>query len=416
MMAWLATLLFLLACGPLAAQEALPAATPPPAVVVRQSVEPASGAVIGQHVVLHVDVLFRGEMPRPPRVGMPDVPGLQIIRFETQGTTMRDSLDGETYVGQRFEFALYPRRGGTFDIPPASVTLFDRAGDVSGDIEGSTVRLSVVVPPGVDPSGPVVATRRLSLNQQWSDPPAGRFQAGDAIVRTITRSAEDVPGLALRDLETAAPEGVRVYADPPDIQDTSNRGVVTGHRTDRITYVFQRGGGFDLPSVEQPWWNLAAGRLETAVAEGVAIRVAGAVPAAPEGGMRTSPVLLGIGVAILAALGLGMLLAIRWLRTRQRDPERASYAALEKACVQGNAAEIYRCFSAWMRLLPADRQGEAIRAAGPLLGALFAGAAWARGDATRLLASLAPLRRRRADADRRTFLPPLNPRPADPPG
>ncbi|MCS0503332.1 BatD family protein [Ancylobacter mangrovi] len=415
-MAWLATLLFLLACGPLAAQEAGPAATHPLAVVVRQSVEPASGAVIGQHVVLHVDVLFRGEMPRPPRVGMPDVPGLQIIRFETQGTTMRDSLDGETYVGQRFEFALYPRRGGTFDIPPASVTLFDRAGDVSGDIEGSTVRLSVVVPPGVDPSGPVVATRRLSLKQQWSAPPAGRFKAGDAIVRTITRSAEDVPGLALRDLETAAPEGVRVYADPPDIQDTSNRGVVTGHRTDRITYVFQRGGSFDLPSVEQPWWNLAAGRLKTAVAEGAAIRVAGAMLAAPEGGMRMSPLVFGLGAVLLAALGLGMLLAIRRLRTRQPDPERASYAALRRACAQGDAAEIYRCFSAWTRLLPADRQREATRAAGPLLGTLFAGTAWARGDASCLLASLAPLRRRRADAERRASLPPLNPRRADPRG
>src|SRR5262249_62240864 len=104
----------LLLAGPLAAQER-PAAD----VVVRQSVEPASSAVIGQRVALYVDVLFRGEMLRPPRVSLPDMPGLQAFRFETQATTMSETIRGGTYVGQRSEFALYPRRGGAFDMPPA---------------------------------------------------------------------------------------------------------------------------------------------------------------------------------------------------------------------------------------------------------------------------------------------------------
>ncbi|MDR6951172.1 hypothetical protein J2X65_000520 [Ancylobacter sp. 3268] len=201
---------------PLAAQEAgAPVAPAAPAVVVRQSADSASGIVVGQHVALSVDVLFPGEMPHSPRVSLSDVPGLQIFRFETQGTTMRESLGGRSHVGQRFEFALYARRGGAFDIPPAAVTLLDRAGDETGRAQGQALRLEVTVPPGVDVSQPVVATRRLVLGEQWDPMPGARFKAGDAVVRTITRSAEDVSGLAMRDLAFAAPEGVRVYADPP---------------------------------------------------------------------------------------------------------------------------------------------------------------------------------------------------------
>jgi hypothetical protein len=183
-MKWcLAVLIMLCLCRPIVAQD-----TAAPEVVVRQSVEPASGAVIGQHVTLHVDVLFRGQMPYPPRVRLPDVAGLQVFRFETQATTIQDDVEGESYTGQRFEFALYPRRGGAFTIPPAAVTLLDGQGDPTGDAQGQQAILDVTVPAGADASQPVVATQHLALDQQWAPDPKGKFKAGDALVRTITGS------------------------------------------------------------------------------------------------------------------------------------------------------------------------------------------------------------------------------------
>jgi hypothetical protein len=104
----------LFAClgAPLAAQDA------PSRVVVRESLDPPTGAVIGQHVALRVDVLFSGDMPHPPRVSLPNVAGVQAMRFETQATTLRGTIAGDTYIGQRFEFALClrtwrPRRAAT---------------------------------------------------------------------------------------------------------------------------------------------------------------------------------------------------------------------------------------------------------------------------------------------------------------
>ncbi len=298
MRAMLLALLFLFGlAGVAAAQDAATAPnTPPPAkrpdVVVRQSADPATGAVIGQRVALLVDVMFRNPMPRPPRVTLPDVPGLQVFRFETQGTSLRETIAGNVYTGQRFEFALYARRGGAFEIPPAEITLLDAKGDVTGAAKGQPVRLEVNVPPGVNASQPVVAANMLTLSEQWSPEPGGAFKAGDAIVRTITRTAEDVPGLAMRDLAFRAPAGARVYVDPPEVDDRSNRGVVTGRRVDRVTYVFERGGRFELPALSQPWWDLGAGTLRTADAKGATIDVAAQAPGSETAGRGAPPALI----------------------------------------------------------------------------------------------------------------------------
>ena len=51
----------------------LTVAAPAAAQVVRTSLKPET-AVLGQPVRVFVDVLFPGEMPRPPRVALPDMP------------------------------------------------------------------------------------------------------------------------------------------------------------------------------------------------------------------------------------------------------------------------------------------------------------------------------------------------------
>ena len=207
---------------------------------MRESADPAKGAVTGQRVAIYVDVLFRDAMAHPPRVEIPDVRGAQIFRFETQGSTMRETIDAASYVGQRFEFAFYARRAGDFTIPPAEVTLLDREGATTGSAKGAALTIGVVTPPGVIASEPIVATESMKLEQSWSPDPKGPHKPGDAIVRTLIRTAEDVPALAFADPPLDAPEGVRAYAAPPEAQDSVNRGALTGKRIDRITYVFEQ--------------------------------------------------------------------------------------------------------------------------------------------------------------------------------
>lgn len=404
-MRWLLAFLLLGLAGPLAAQEA---------VVVRTSLDPARGAVIGQHVALYVDVLFHNAMPRPPRVAVPDVAGVQAFRFETQGTTVRDTIAGEPYVGQRFEFALYPRRGGAFAIPPTTVTLLDPAGETTGSTHGEPVEMSVTVPPSVDPSQPVVATPHLTLDEHWAPAPGGTFKAGDAIVRTVTRTAEDVPGLVLRDLPLGAPDGVRAYADPPDSEDRMNRGTITGRRVDRITYVFERGGRFELPVMMQPWWDLGEGALKAAAGAGATINVAEG-PAS--GGEAAPPSRRLAYAALFAAICLVFWIGTRYaahVRTRhaaEAAPESRAFAALRDACRAGDARAVYRAYSAWCADLPPAARAKAGEFVRPLETSLFgtAGAFWSTSDANLMLDRLESLRATRAPASSPSPLPPLNP-------
>jgi hypothetical protein len=406
----LVALVLLGLCKPLAAQTTSGTAGAPD-VLVRQTARQDTGAVIGQRMALYVDVLFRDAMPRPPRVSVPDVPGLQMFRFETQGLTENETIADQSYVGQRFEFALYARRGGGFDVPPAVVTLLDRQGAEAAKTHGQPVHLEVTVPPGVDPSQPVVATHHFTLGEQWDPNPKREFHAGDAIVRTITRTADDVPGLAMRDLIFSTPEGARAYVDPPDLNDDSDRGVVTGRRVDRVTYVFERGGRFVLPALTQPWWDLAAGAIKTADAVGVTIDVS-ALPAASSGTKTTSRTLwlVAAGAAVIIALALGHILHRG--RSRKESVEHKAFASLRRACASADAASIYRAFADWRRCLAPTQQAAAIAAAGPLEASLFARnrSAWNINNSTEFITRLIDIRRRLHSTNIRNIpLPPLNP-------
>jgi hypothetical protein len=399
-------LLLALGAGSAAAQSALDG------IVVRTSLKPESGVVIGQQVRLLVDVLFAGVMPRPPRVAMANMPGAQIVRYESQATTMSERIDGKDYIGQRFEFALYPRRGGALAVPAPVITVLDAKGDEVGRVQGNATKLDVPVPPGVDPSRPVIASSKLTLEEQWAPAPTTAFKAGDALVRTITREAADVAGMAMLDLVFPAPGGVRVYLDSPQSEDRFERGDVTGRRTDKATYVFESGGVFTLPGVAQPWWDLATGRLRTARAPDVTVAVT--APAAP---ISSTDRFEGWVFALATASGV---LALAWwgvprLRARQMArlaawlaSESKAFADLERACLQSDATAIYRAFVFWRQRV---RQPQAFAPfAEEIEAAVFADAPWSRDKARAFAGRVEAARsQRRRVARSQSALPPLNP-------
>ncbi|MBZ6074714.1 hypothetical protein [Microvirga puerhi] len=425
--------LFVLGTLLVGASAAFAQAPQPQEVVVRQSLQAAEPPVVGQRIALYVDVLFPGTMPRPPRVSIPDTPGLQTFRFESQGTTMGDRIDGRAYVGQRFEFAVFARRGGTFTIPGAMVTLLDSAGDAIGTATGSPTALTIRVPPGVDPSVPVIASTSVKLTEEWSGPAGSTLATGDAIKRVIHREAEDVPALAMEPISAEAPDGVRVYAGPPLSEDRIVRGNLTGRRTDTLTYVFERSGSYALPAIAQPWWNLRESALKRESVAGRTISVATA-PAAKASRRfldlrRLTWTQLGAALALigLACLLIGLArrlaprLLIWWQRERQRraNSEKAAFRTLLKAARWGDPASTYQAYLPWRARLPASERAAADAVVRGLEAFLYrphpASAAWSKPEGRDLAARAKRFRaemRRRASLSRKPNpLPPLNPVP-----
>ncbi|AZO76443.1 MULTISPECIES: BatD family protein [unclassified Bosea (in: a-proteobacteria)] len=353
--------LFLLCCLSSSALAQAPTTGP----LVQTSIVPSEGIVIGQPVRLHIKVMFPGEMLRPPLVKITEASGAQIMRFETQALTVRDSVDGQDYVGQTFEFVVFPRRGGDIQVPAADVTLLDRKGDPIGSVRGQPLRFAVTVPAGIDPSGPVLAASDVSVSESWSPASSSTFKVGGAITRIIRRRAADVPALGMAEFRFTAPAGVRAYVDPPAIDDKINRGSVEGIRTDKVTYVFEKPGTYALPALTQPWWDIDDRQLRSETLDGITIAVAAAAPLQPDwraliGGWQ-GIIVGGSGSALLLWLlvQLRPQLIVAWRRHRQRHLSSEAFArkALRKAARTGDASATYRALRVWSsRLSPGARQ------------------------------------------------------------
>lgn len=412
--------LLLLMAFPMIASAQTPAEPP----IIRTALDPTDGIVIGQPVRLNVAVLFPGEMPRPPLVSVPEAAGAQTLRFETQAVTIRDRVEGRDYVGQSFEFIIFPRRGGDITVPAPAITLLAHNGDPAGSAAGTAMRFRVSVPAGIDASGPVLAADKVTASESWSpDPGTARFKAGGAITRTIRRQAAGVPALGMAEFRFTAPDGVRVYVDPPVVEDRSNRGIVDGARVDKATYVFEQAGSYVLPDLSQPWWSLAEKQARVETLPGLTLSVAapGGSPAEPPRQSRFWWLAaLVVAAALLSAsmLSRSQLSASwrAWLQRRQAS-EAFARLTLAREARTGEPAAIYRALGNWLeRLPPADRArvladvrlGALIA---ELEGALFSASSnWqprSGADLARALANLPASSAKAASA--RNPLPPLNP-------
>jgi len=407
---------------------ALPVGAQTSGVVVREVLDPAQGAVIGQSVSLYVDVLFPDTMPRPPRVKIPDAQGVQVMRFESQGVTLNENTGGQTYVGQRFTFDIFPRRGGALALPPAEVTLLNAAGDVTGSAKGNPVTLNVTVPQGVDASGPVIASTRVTAVQSWTPDPRTRLAPGGAVVRTITREAADLPALGMPELRFVAPEGVRAYVDPPVSEDRANRGAITGHRTDKVTYVFERAGAFELPALSQPWWDLGTKSVQSVPLTGATVTIAAAPgsAASPAAGPWNTRAWL-TAAAILAAFiaGIAMIVRYGWPRAheawlawqrRRAGSEHTARRDLCRAARTGDAAATYRALGVWRsRMSPSEAEEvaghEPLRALTMQLErSLFGhGGEWTPDLGRQLAHAVSSIPKHAPRAAHGSALPPLNP-------
>jgi hypothetical protein len=86
--------------------------------------------------------------------------------------------------------------------------------------------------------------------------------AGTAYTRPVTFTAPDVPGMVVPPFRPGEMDGLATYAKQR-IQDSENRGALTGLRRDEVTYVFQRPGQYAIPAVKLTWFDLDANALRT---------------------------------------------------------------------------------------------------------------------------------------------------------
>ena len=283
-------------------------------ILIRTEVMPKKNIVVGQRVILQVDVLAPDGWAQIKDVRDFSVEGTQVVRYESQGTRLNETIQGRAFTGQRYELSLFPRRDGPVTVSsiPVEVEVSrwgSKDGKQSERVQTPEVTFQVKVPPGAEGVQGLISTPGLTVTQKW-EPEQQKFMVGEAIKRTIELSGRDISGMAFTPFHFKSTEMVSVYPAEPKVDDRFDRGTLSGKRVETVTYIFAKEGKAELPEIVIPWWDIEQKKLQRTALPALKLEIAPSPMAASgkTGGetaqeqTRSLPRWLGIVLLVLAVL------------------------------------------------------------------------------------------------------------------
>lgn len=317
---------------------------------------------VGQKVTLHVDVLAKDGWARIRKVGDAEITGGYLLRLESQGTRLAETINGGSYTGQRYEVLFFGQRSGDLRIPeiPIIVEIKRWGGNaetVSSQLRTPAKTIQVRLPDGAEGMNGLISTTEFNAKQQWV-PHETKVEVGDAITRTVTFSAADVSGMVFAPLVHHPLNGIGLYPGQPVVEDGYNRGNLSGKRIEKITYVFEREGEYTLPGLTYPWWDVKNEELKhhellgfTVTVEGGAVANTPAI-AAPLENRHIYSLVAVLGVCIIGAVlyrlrKLILSLFLQW-RNRIHESELLYFKAISKAVHDNETKAVLRTTMQWL--------------------------------------------------------------------
>lgn len=231
---------------------------------VAATLAPEGEVVPGQRLSLTLEIATDRWFTGGTRISIPEVPGLVILQTEQFASNASESRDGQTWVIQRWTLDVYPQRAGEFDIPGIKLRIkvnTEEEGDVAGELYSPSTGFSAVIPPALSKAESWVAAPEFSVSQQF-DRELNDLQVGDAFTRELRFGASDVLAMMLPGFEPQKVPGLAVYPSPPTLQNNNNRGISSASRKQRISYVVEAQGSYQLPAQDYFWWDTKTGRLQ----------------------------------------------------------------------------------------------------------------------------------------------------------
>ncbi|MGB5742009.1 MAG: hypothetical protein WBM65_06280, partial [Sedimenticolaceae bacterium] len=331
----------------------------------RAGLELAGDAWIGQQVVLKVELLSNGQSFGGQRIHLPDVPGALVLEDVVSTVKLTEQVNGETWQVLSYRYPMFAQRAGRIELAPIAVAFDVSEGygsePVSFELQTEALSFEVRSPPGVDDPARLVTTTDFTLKVEVTPDPVG-LKVGDALTRTITRTAPAVSGMAFAPLPTPAIPGVAVYPKSPEVDDRSSRGDLVGTRVESVTYVLQQAGELTIPGIGLQRWDPVAEKMHTDAIPALTLGVAVNPDLLPQfdpveqlaGLAADHPGALAAGVLCMAAI---LWAGFRWLpvgirrlrgwRIARRHSEPARFKGLLRACRGNDPAAVYNAYVHW---------------------------------------------------------------------
>lgn len=421
-----AQILCLLAClvAPLGA-----AAAEPPQPVLRMELEKFA-AIPGQPIVLRLSLLVPTWLPKPPVFPSLEVANV-MVRLPARGSSpISERIDGDTWSGVTRAYRVYPMIPGRFRIPARSISITyadpRTRSPVTVELRTEELAFEATVPPGAEDLDPFIAAEALTLEQTIEGDPES-LEPGDAFTRRVTAQVKGTSPLFLPPLiSPLTASSIESYPQEPLVEESEERGILSGRRVERVTYVAEAGGHHVVPPIGLRWFNMSSGRVEFAEVSGFEVVSRGPLPVTPRTFDWRAAVPWIFGSALVLVLAGAILARLRpqlaaWYRLRfdaYFASETFAFKQATTALRARNFGETQRAVGLWSsRLRPlAGAQDAGLSDALAGLGAaLYAkGASPSPGQWSLALRALQDARRARraarSAAVTASALPPLNPR------
>jgi hypothetical protein len=312
----------------------------------------------GQQVTINLDLKTNGYSFSNTHFNLPEVSGAFLVQTDTTTVKLNEKINGQTWQVLRYPLALYPQTSGQVKVPPIDVRFTTSEGygkeNKSFEFQTKPLLIPVSLPPGVSEGALLVTTDSFQLDHTWQ-PQSDTAREGDAFTLTVSRRAKDISAMLLPPLPVFETGGLAAYPQAPEVNDKTERGELTGERTDRIIWVLEKAGSYQIPGIRFQWWDPSSQELKQQVVPGLALDVlasttkaSAAVSSESESGRKLKmliPVLLAVLIGIILWRLAGKV-------TREpRKNETTSFSHLKKACENNRAAEAHAAIHAWLAFL-----------------------------------------------------------------
>ena len=188
-------------------------------------------------------------------------------------------IDGKLYRVAEVPFVIFPQRSGTLVIPQTTWQIRVAKAGSRPSMFGSFGRYELrklrsqekvlrikSIPDTFPKNATWLPAKSLTATQSWSEKDLAGLSVGEPITRTIKVEGQGIEAAQIPVFfEESADPGLKTYLEPAQLSDGKNEFGLVGSRTESAAIVLAEPGAFQLPSIEVPWWNTDADRLETLV-------------------------------------------------------------------------------------------------------------------------------------------------------
>ncbi len=198
-----------------------PAMADDPPARVKVELSPKDGAWVGQRVTLAITLDTPDFFAGVPSFAIPTIPGTVVLPPAGSPVLGSETIGDTTFTTQRHEFAIYAQRAEIVRIPAFAIRFESNAGFgkpiIRRQVTTETVSFTAKTPPGADGLGTVIAARNLKVTDAWQPEPK-TAKVGDAFTRTLTVTADDVPGMVFPSFQLDGIEGLAAYPKEPAVE------------------------------------------------------------------------------------------------------------------------------------------------------------------------------------------------------